>query len=158
MKELVDGAFNSSLSQETKEKIMDLINQDKNGMIKNKKEILNECVKKKLIKKNEIKNFSQDYLVEFMNALLDKKKQEIPLPEEVKKAVKKGAKVHMKLVFVTTSKPILQRKEELNERFNEHIIVADPLESILLLQEEMQGECDCPKCKAKRKENIDYIG
>lgn len=140
MNGLINKDVIASLSEETLDKIKDLILQDRNNIIKNKQSILDECVKEKLIKKSEVKDYSQDYLVEYLKILLDSKTDNIPIPDSMKKqieeGIKKGKDVDKKIIFVTNHKEILKRKTELNKKFSEYILVKDELEAMMMASKE----------------------
>lgn len=107
-------------SDPKKAKIMiKAIQKIKLKLIKNKGKILNELIKMDLIKKEEKLKYSQDYLAEYLNF--------VAYAGEVKKDVQIPA-------FVTTSKDILGRREELEGRFN--VKIKDPLEMVNLMKRE----------------------
>jgi len=111
-------------TEKEKKKMVDAFKAGRNELIKKKKELIQICLKKKYITKDEVKFFDNDDTVEYLNAVAHQ--------EEFKKEKQKA-------LFVTPHKPLLEKAKEFNERFT-YIKLVSIKEAINLMDEEKKKE------------------
>ncbi len=104
-------------SLEEKKEFLEAIEKGHKELLKKKDSILNKLIKKNIITEKERKIYSQDYLVEYLNIIVNLKEFKDDKP-----------------IMITVQKEILTRKEELENKFR--VKIQSPSETLIFMKKE----------------------